>query len=106
MFSDYLIDVLGSDTTFVSDKVWFALIIALTIERLTAMLSQSVMIKRNRVIAHEGLFISGIIYVALMFWLFPNYGLIAIPVSMGVSYLLFYTLYSIYLNLKDFKKYS
>jgi len=103
VFSDYIIDILGSETQFVSNQVWIALIIALTIERLTAMLSQAVMIKRNKVIAHEGLFTSGIIYIAMMFWLFPNYGLIAIPFSLGSSYLLFYTMYSIYLNIKDYK---
>lgn len=103
VFSDYIIDILGSETQFVSNQVWIALIIALTIERFTAMLSQSIMIKRNKVIAHEGLFTSGLIYMAMMFWLFPNYGLIALPISLGFSYLFFYTMYSIYLNIKDYK---
>lgn len=102
-FNNQIVNFINSDVKFVSKKIMLLLFIALIVERLTALISQSIMIKRNKVISHIGLLISGIVYIIIMIFIFPKYGLISIPIALALSYLTFYFPYSLFFIINDIK---
>ncbi|SFW56581.1 hypothetical protein [Cellulophaga fucicola] len=99
-FGNYLISLIGSNVTFVSNMMLVCMGFYLFIERFTAMHLQLYTFMKNRVIGHIGLIVTGILLLLLTSVLFPILSIMAIPIAGILSYLFFY---SWFVALKNYK---
>lgn len=88
-----LLALVGSQTFFPDHSFWLVLTLAVFLERFGAMHIQ-LLLTSNRAIAHVANGVSGLIWIAGMYLLFPVIGSPALPVSMLIAYAGFYAWYS------------
>jgi len=98
--ADFFLNLLGSNTVFVSQNVWIALGLAYFVERYGAMHIQ-LYSTTNHIIWHKANGISGSIYLILSYLLI-DMGVIAFPLSYLTAYLLFYAWYAAWHSYREF----
>ena len=98
--SKWILSLLGSGLTFVSNDLWLLLGLAYFIHRFGAMHMQ-LYLTTNHVISHIADGVSGILFIIVSFLLIKPFGLYAIPVGMLVGYLGFYAWYAARFSIKS-----
>lgn len=93
-FSDAIFRIIKINTDFVSSEVWILLGISILIERYVIMQQQLYTVFTNRIIMHKVIPITGTIKIILFYFLFIKLGIIALPLSIIISYLLYEFWYS------------
>jgi hypothetical protein len=88
-----LLTQIGSQTLFPNRLFWLILIFAYFAERFGAMHIQ-LLLTSNKAIAHIANGVTGIIWITGLFILFPLIGSLALPLSMLIAYVGFYTWYA------------
>ncbi len=91
--SDAILNFIGSDVSFVPNKIWFILLLSILVERYGAMHIQLYSIS-NKIIWHIANGISGLIFIAVFFLGFEGYGYMAFIFAMLASNIGFYSWYS------------
>jgi hypothetical protein len=91
IYDTQLIALIKSNVLFVSTSLWIAMSIFAVIERYTAMHAQQYTISENKIITHIGLPITGILTIIFVSVTYDLIGLISIPISGIIAYLLFYS---------------
>lgn len=103
IYNTQLIALIKSNVLFVSASLWVAMSVFAIIERYTAMHSQQYTISENKIISHIGLPISGILTIIFVSVTYNSIGLIAIPISGTIAYLLFYSWFAGYKSYKTMR---
>lgn len=88
-----ILDAIGSRTAFIETSLWYAIGIAYLVERYGAMHLQLYSLS-NDIIWHRANGIAGIIYLVVLWSLFPRFRLYAFPIGVLAGYLGFYSWYS------------
>lgn len=91
----YMLDIIDSDVSFVSDSLWILLMFAYFIHRFGAM-HIHLYSTSNHIISHIADGVSGVIFLVTTFILLPIVNLYAIPIGLLAGYLGFYAWYSAY----------
>jgi O-antigen/teichoic acid export membrane protein len=102
VLSDYLLNLIGSKTSFPSVCMWSLLGAAFFVERVGAMHIQ-LYSTTNHVIWHIANGITGGVMILLSYVLYGFLGVVAFPVAMLVSYVLIYCSISCYHSYKAFE---
>ena len=84
---------IGSQTQFPDHLFWLTLMLAFFAERFGAMHIQ-LLLTNNTAIAHIANGVTGVIWIASLFILFPIMGAFALPLSMLIAYTGFYAWYA------------
>lgn len=92
LFADYLLQLIGSHTTFVESKMWILLGFAFLLERYGAMYLQLYTLT-NHIVWHIANGITGIIMVLFVILLYGYYGIYSFPLAMVIAYGVFYVPY-------------
>jgi len=87
-----LLERLGSNASFPNRDLWGFLGIAILCERYGAM-NLHLYGTTNNIVAHIANGVTGVIYIIVAVLTFPHLGVLALPISMLISYLAFYTWY-------------
>lgn len=102
LWANFILDVMGSKTKFVDSQIWWILGLAYLIERIGAMHLQ-LYTTTNHVIWHVLNGISGAQMLVFMPVFFTKWGVLGFPLGILISYLTFYTPFSIFRCYKTFK---
>jgi O-antigen/teichoic acid export membrane protein len=100
VFSDSIMEMIGSNVSFVSSDFWLLLSLAFFFHRYGAMHLQ-LYLTTNDVKSHIADGITGIIFIVTVYTLIDSLDFYAFPIGMIVSYLGFYVVYSVRLSLKN-----
>lgn len=100
IFSETLIDLIGSNVSFVSSDFWLLLSFAFFFHRYGAMHLQ-LYLTTNDVKSHIADGVTGIIFIISVYLLIDTIDVYAFPIGMIISYLCFYVVYSVRLSLKN-----
>jgi hypothetical protein len=93
LLGPYLLELLDSNAEFPNSFLWSALGLAFFAERYGAMHIQLYSIS-NHIIWHKANGISGLLYIGFAYGLFHVIGIYAFPISLLMSYLVFYCWYA------------
>lgn len=97
-----LLTLIGSNTPFVDNHIWWLLSAAFFTERLGAMYLQ-LYSTTNHIVWHIANGVTGVLMLGFAWLLFPHLDMAALPLAMLLAYAGFYTVYAIYLSRKAFK---
>lgn len=97
-----LLTMIGSNTPFVDNHIWWLLSAAFFTERLGAMYLQ-LYSTTNHIVWHIANGVTGVLMLSFAWLLFPHLDMAALPLAMLLAYAGFYTVYAIYLSRKAFK---
>jgi O-antigen/teichoic acid export membrane protein len=100
LFSDRLIEFIGSETAFVSADLWWLLGIAFLIHRIGGFQMQ-IYVSTNHIISHWVDGISGIIFLTTTFLLLDSFGVYAFVYAMILSYGTIYFFVSSFYSFKS-----
>lgn len=89
-----LFSYIGSETQFPDQLFWLILALAFFAERFGAMHIQ-LLLTNNTAIAHVANGVTGVIWLLILFALFPIMGAFALPLSMLIAYTCFYSWYAV-----------
>ncbi|WP_370088958.1 hypothetical protein [Ekhidna sp.] len=103
LLSSVLLDLISSDTEFVSSILWLIIGLSVVIERFTAMHNELFTLSRNQVVSHYALSIAAIVNLAIVYFLFDELDVYVFPISLMCSYLVFYSWFVASKNYKTFK---
>jgi len=92
-FGENLLKLLNSEVAFPDSKLWSILSMGILVERFGAMHLQLYSLT-NHIIWHIVTVVSGIIMIAISYFLYPLYGVLAFPIAILIGYLSFYSWYS------------
>ncbi|MEP4535157.1 MAG: hypothetical protein ABJ004_18820 [Cyclobacteriaceae bacterium] len=95
VFNEYALSLINSNTPFVSTEIWVVLSAGYFFERYGAIHIQMYSVS-NHILWHLSNGITGLIYVACIFILYPSVGLISFPLAILISNLLFYCPFNSY----------
>lgn len=93
LLSGTLLNLIGSETSFVPLSQWALIAIAFFAERLGAMHLQLFSVT-NHIIWHVANGVTGTLMIALGVSLYPNLGVTALPTAMLIAYSIFYAPYA------------
>lgn len=96
-----LLKWIGSRTSWPSALVWTCLGLAFFIERYGAMHIQLVCLT-NKIVTHVANGVSGVLTILAAWWLYPVFGLAAMPMGMAIGYAAFYAWYCASLSYRSF----
>jgi hypothetical protein len=96
-----LLTMIGSNTPFVDNHIWWLLSAAFFTERLGAMYLQ-LYSTTNHIVWHIANGVTGVLMLGFAWLLFPHLDMAALPLAMLLAYAGFYTVYAIYLSRKAF----
>jgi len=102
LLANPLMHVIGSQISFVEPKLWALMSLAFFIERYGAMHLQLYSIS-NKIVWHIANGITGIIYILACLLFYPKISVYAFPLSIALSYSLFYSWYSAKHSYKYFR---
>jgi hypothetical protein len=94
IFIDPILSFIGSNTNIIEKHIWIVLGLAFFLERFGAMHLQLFTLS-NKIVWHIANGISGILMLVLFYILFPFYQINSFPISMLISYGLFYIWYCV-----------
>lgn len=100
VFSEDLLNAINSNVDFVSNEFWLLLSLAFFIHRYGAMHMQ-LYLTTNHVISHIADGVSGLIFIVTVFITINILDVNAIPISMIIAYLGFYSWYAAYHSYKS-----
>lgn len=99
-FSDAIFRIIKINTDFVSSEVWVLLGISILIERYVIMHQQLYTVISNKIIAHRVIPVTGVFKVIIFYTFFPYIGIVALPLALVLSFMIFEFWYSSYLVFK------
>jgi O-antigen/teichoic acid export membrane protein len=102
LFSENILYFVHSKTSFVYMPIWWAMGLAIMLERLGAMYLQIYSLT-NDIVWHIANGISGLLMLGFTIIFYNTFGVIGVPLGWAAGYGIFYLPYSIVLSLKKFK---
>lgn len=101
VLAPFMLKFIGSNIDFIDQKLWFAFVIAFFIERYSAMHMQLYSVS-NHIVWHIANSITGIFMLISLYFSLDKLNFYAFPIAIIVSYLLFYTWYTVKKSYKLF----
>ncbi len=97
-----IMKLIGSQILFVDPKLWALISLSFFIERYGAMHLQLYSIS-NQIVWHIANGMTGTIYIICTLWLYRSIGVYSFPISLIISYSMFYTWFSTLKSVREFK---